>query len=82
MSEVLGAVTRFVVEEFLPDVRADELDPDLDLVAAGVLDSLGVLRVLAWLQDTFDVPADDVDPADLRSVRAVAGLAAAPVRAG
>ncbi|MBM7773750.1 acyl carrier protein [Actinokineospora baliensis] len=82
MSEVLGAVTRFVVEEFLPDVPAEEVDPDLDLVAAGVIDSLGALRVLAWLQDTFDVRVDEVDPADLRSVRAVAGLAVSPVRAG
>ncbi|GLW89392.1 acyl carrier protein [Actinokineospora globicatena] len=81
-ARTIEAVTRFVLERFLPDVPADELDPDLDLVAAGVLDSLGVLRLLTWLQDTYDVPAHEVDLVELRSVRAVARLAETPVRAG
>jgi acyl carrier protein len=67
------AITRFVAEEFLPDMRPDELAADLDLVDSGVIDSLGLLKVIAWLEDRFGISADDVElaPENFRSVAAI-----------
>ncbi|MEU5976469.1 phosphopantetheine-binding protein [Streptomyces sp. NPDC047315] len=69
-------VTQFIVEEFLPDVGGDELDPDYDLVAGGVIDSLGLLKTLAWLEDRFDLPADEIDlaPDSFRTVSAISSF--------
>ncbi|WP_018680900.1 phosphopantetheine-binding protein [Actinokineospora enzanensis] len=66
-------ITRYVVAEFAPDVRPDELDPDFDLLDSGVVDSLGLLRLIAWLGERHDLPVDelDLDPAEFRSVRAI-----------
>lgn len=75
------AVKEFIVKEFLPDVPADELADDLDLMAGGVIDSLGLLKVIAWLEDRYGVDTDavDLDPEAFTSVAAIAAfLADAP----
>ncbi|EDY52421.1 hypothetical protein [Streptomyces clavuligerus] len=67
------AVKRFVLEEFLPDVAPEELASDYDLVAGGVIDSLGLLKTMAWLEDRFELRADRIepDPEIFRSVDAI-----------
>jgi acyl carrier protein len=69
-------VKQFIVEEFLPDVHVDGVDTDYDLVAGGVIDSLGLLKVIAWLEHRFSINADDIDiePDDFRSVAAIASF--------
>lgn len=73
MSDTRATIHAFILDEFLPDVPADELgyDDDLD---GDVIDSLGVLQVIAWLEETFELVLDDVDitPASFRSVTAIA----------
>lgn len=66
-------IKRFVLAEFLPDVPESELADDLDLIENGVIDSLGLLKLLAWLEDRFALPVDDIelDPDSLRSVTAI-----------
>ncbi|SES42907.1 phosphopantetheine-binding protein [Actinokineospora terrae] len=69
----IDEITRYVVAEFAPDIRADELDADYDLLDNGVVDSLGLLRLIGWLGERYDLPVDDIDlaPEQFRSVRAV-----------
>jgi acyl carrier protein len=76
-------VAQFIVEEFAPDIAAYELDPDYDLLENGIVDSLGVLTVLAWVEDRFGVEIDvgEIDEDDFRSVRAICALAAGAERA-
>jgi acyl-coenzyme A synthetase/AMP-(fatty) acid ligase len=66
-------ITKFVVEEFLPDVPAGELAADYDLLAGGVIDSLGLLKVIAWLEDRFALAVDDIDlePDSFRTIAAI-----------
>jgi acyl carrier protein len=66
-------ITKFLVDEFLPDVPADSLAVDYDLLSGGVLDSLGLLKVIVWLEDRFDVVIDDVEiePDNFRTVAAI-----------
>ncbi len=66
-------IKRFVLEEFLPDVAPEELAPDHDLLADGVIDSLGLLKLIAWVEDEFALAVDDtaLDPDNFRSVAAI-----------
>jgi acyl carrier protein len=52
--------------------------PDVDLIANGLLDSLAVVELLLKIEQELGVaiPMDDLDVADLRSVRSVAALVA------
>jgi len=54
-------IKEFIFAEFLPGVTSDQLADDYDLVANGVIDSLGLLRVVSWLENRFDIPIDEVD---------------------
>jgi acyl carrier protein len=66
-------ITKFVVEEFLPDVPAESLAADYDLLSGGVIDSLGLLKVIAWLEDRFDVVIEDIEiaPDNFRTIAAI-----------
>lgn len=66
-------IKRFVIDEFLPDVSIEELSSDDDLLANGIVDSLGLLKVIAWLEHQFQLPVDDVElsPDSFRSVAAI-----------
>jgi acyl carrier protein len=72
MSNV-DTIKAFIIEEFLPDVEAADLAVDYDLLANGVIDSLGLLKLIAWIEDRFSAPIgdDDLDPDNFRSVGAV-----------
>jgi acyl carrier protein len=54
-------IKQYVLEEFLPGVGPEELEADYDLRANGVIDSLGLLRVVTWLEATFEIPMEEVE---------------------
>ena len=66
-------IKKFVIDEFLPDVSASELAADYDLLADGVIDSLGLLKLIAWVEDHFQLAVHDtdLDPNNFRSVEAI-----------
>lgn len=73
MDETTQKIKEFIVEEFMPDVPVEELDDDFDLLTGGVVDSLGLLKVVAWLEDEFDIAVDDSElgPDSFRTVAAI-----------
>ena len=66
-------IKRFVLDEFLPDVPEGDLATDYDLVDGGVIDSLGLLKLIAWLGERFQLPVDDIelDPDNFRTIDAI-----------
>jgi acyl carrier protein len=73
VDETTAKIKQFIVEEFMPDVPVEELDDDFDLLTGGVVDSLGLLKVVAWLEDEFDIAVDDSElgPDSFRTVAAI-----------
>ncbi|MER7484415.1 acyl carrier protein [Streptomyces sp. NPDC126497] len=75
-------IAGFVVERFLPGLDTADLDPEYDLLATAVIDSLAVLHIAAWLADEHgvDLPDEELVGRNFRTVRAIratAGRAAA-----
>ena len=66
-------IKQFIVEDFMPDVPVEELSSDFDLLTGGVVDSLGLLQLVAWLEGEFDVEVDDsqLGPDSFRTVDAI-----------
>lgn len=69
----IDAIKKFLIDEFLPDVNPSELELEHDLLADGLIDSLGVLKLIAWIEDRFTVAVgdDDLDPDNFRSIAAI-----------
>lgn len=69
-------IKRFIVTNFASDVTPDQLSADLHLLDTGVVDSLGLLRLIAWVGDTYDIPVDEIDisPENFSSVTAISSF--------
>lgn len=69
----IHTIKAFVVQEFLPDLDVHELADDHDLVSDSVIDSLGILKLIAWVEDRFELSVGDaeLDPENFRSVKAI-----------
>ena len=64
MSEAPNAaaseLTAFIASEIVS--RGTEVDPDTELLRSGLVDSLGVVEIVYWLEERIDV---EIDPADV-----------------
>ncbi len=54
-SAIREQVKKFIIDEFLPGEDPDELTPDTPLVSSGILDSIATLKLVTFLEETFDV---------------------------
>lgn len=69
-------IKQYIVTSFAPDVPLDQLPSDLDLLDNGVIDSLGLLRLIAWIGDEYDIPVDEmnISPIQFNSVDSIQGF--------
>ncbi len=77
-------ILEFVVDELLLDPDDDDLGLDDELLAAERIDSLGLMRLIAFLGDEFDVtvPYDEILIENFRNVRTIGDYLAAKQAAG
>lgn len=73
MTANLLDIKRYITEQFVPDVSAAELDDHYDLIGNGVVTSLSLLRLIAWVGERYDVAVEEIDleAADFQSVHAI-----------
>ncbi|MEV0490804.1 acyl carrier protein [Streptomyces atratus] len=66
-------ISEYIVREFLPDLTPSQLPHDQDLLGDGIIDSLGVLKLIAWVELHFELAVGDtdLDPDNFRSVQAI-----------
>jgi acyl carrier protein len=81
-NEIERAIRSFILEKF-PVARRRALSDDAPLLESGIIDSLGVLDVLAFLEPTFGIKIDDEElvPQNFRSVRCLASFVGQKSRA-
>ena len=68
-------IAAFLVRRFRSSIRGGDLGFDDPLISAGIIDSFGVLELIAFLEDTFRVT---IDPSrhELNAFETVNGIAA------
>jgi acyl carrier protein len=74
MSDVIrSAIRNFIEENFLFQIGDQNLADDQSLLEAGVVDSTGVLELVAFLEDTFHLQIADKDiiPQNLDTVDSI-----------
>ena len=67
-------VRQFIIQEFMHG--KGELKDDRPLFKSGIVDSLGFITLLAWLEKTFEISFEqkELNLEELNSVNAIAGL--------
>jgi acyl carrier protein len=63
----------FILEELTPGRGIPAIAPDDDLLARGIIDSLGVMALVEFLQERYGVRVgtEDLQPANFRDVRSI-----------
>lgn len=66
-------IKEYILAAYLPGTPIDELDSSYDLLDNGVVDSLGLLQLIAWVEQCYQIPISEVEisPNDFRSVDAI-----------
>ncbi len=70
-------ISQYIAKEFLQDEGSvSEIPEDLNLLDAGIVDSLGLLRIVAFLEEEMQVviEPEDMIPENLKSIHAITHL--------
>ena len=55
MTEIESAIRNYILERYLPGVNPDELSGTTPLMTGGVLDSLGVILLVDFIEKRFSI---------------------------
>jgi acyl carrier protein len=75
---IMAATKEFILREFLEGEDPDELTADVELISSGILDSLATLKLVTFLENTYDVKieAHEADEDNLNTLADIARLVA------
>jgi acyl carrier protein len=82
MTESHEKLRAFLIEEAHWDGSREELTDELPLIENGVLDSMALLRLVAWLQSTYGIEIGDAEvvPGNFDSIALIAAFIEAKQR--
>lgn len=66
-------ILEFIVGTFAVDGRETDLTSDTPLIETGIIDSMGVVELVEFLEDEFDIEVDDEEivPENVNSIGAL-----------
>ncbi len=69
-------IRAYIVQEFLAGEDAEDLTDDFDLIESTVVNSLGLVRLISWISETYRIPVDDIplEPAAYRTLADIRGF--------
>ena len=76
MTSIADRIRRYILDEHLPDTPAEELRDDVELFDNGILDSMSVLRLRAFLEQEYDlaIASHELDFDDFGTIADIARL--------
>jgi acyl carrier protein len=76
MTDATESVRDFLITEHYWQGERSELGDDVPLIANRIIDSMGLLRLVAWLEERFGVTIEDTEvvPANFGTIAGIAEL--------
>lgn len=73
LEEVIQRIRKFMFENYLFGYTEEELTNDMSFLDYGIIDSLGVVELLTYIEKEFDITVtnDEILPDNLDSVNSV-----------
>ncbi len=71
--DVAHDVEQFILEELMAGSAVDAIPPDEDILATGVVDSHGVMQLVAFLRERYGVTVgeDELTPENFQTIAAI-----------
>ncbi len=75
-ADLKDTLKKYVLEQFLPGEAPEALTDDVKLISDGIIDSLGSLKLVAFVEEKFGVQieAHEIDADHLDSIDDIVGL--------
>lgn len=69
-------IKKFIVDEIISNNSKNNLNYEDSLIEAGVIDSLGIMKMLAFLDEQFSISIEDqeVIPENFETIKAISDL--------
>ncbi|WP_054740287.1 acyl carrier protein [Cellulosilyticum ruminicola] len=76
MENTINQIMEFIKERFLTEETASKLTPDTLLLDDQIIDSSGILVLIMFVEETFNIQIDDVElvPESFNTITALANL--------
>ena len=76
MDEIHRQIRDFIIKELRPDLEIAQLRDDEPLIDSGIIDSLGMLRTMAFLEESLglDLGSDEVKKENFETVRSIGNM--------
>lgn len=59
--EAIEILKQFITDELVPDFNPSDLDENKSLLESGIIDSLGIMKLVAFIQERFQLEVSDED---------------------
>jgi acyl carrier protein len=71
---IINGVEKFLLTEIAADLGKQSLDPDEDLLEQRVIDSMGILKLVVFLEKTHNIKVmdEDIVPENFQSLNSMA----------
>jgi acyl carrier protein len=78
MNELSDKIKEFIRTEVSPELQLSELTDEEPLIESGVIDSLGVLKIMSFLDESFgvDLSSEEIRLENFKNVRTICDLVA------
>jgi acyl carrier protein len=76
MNDLEARIKEFIMVEVNPDLGLADISDDEPLIEAGIIDSLGVLKLMSFLDEAFgvDLSSDEIKLESFKNVRTICTL--------
>jgi acyl carrier protein len=73
---VLENLEKVLLTEIAVDLDKKSLDPDEDLLEQGIIDSLGLMKLIAFMEETFGIKIidEEIIPENFQSLNSMTSL--------
>ena len=77
MDEFKARLKEFIISEVNPDLNLASLDDDEPLLDSEIIDSLGILKIMAFMDEEFeiDLSAEEIQRDNFTTVNSICSLA-------
>jgi len=58
---ILENLEKFLLTEIAVDLGKKSMDPNEDLLEQGIIDSLGIMKLVLFLEESYGIQVDDQD---------------------
>jgi len=76
MDDVSEQIKHFIITDIGADLHITHLEDDEPLIESGIIDSLGILKVMAFLEEVFslDLSSDQVKLENFKNIQAIRAM--------